>query len=434
MKVAILGFSDLPQSESLQVYRYFKAKDAEITAYYWGSPQLPDDIRSVQIEKDALIEGLDAYDKVVRGPAVHPRQIVGDVKVTSLTNIFMQHCPTRNVIGVTGTKGKGTTSTLVTKILEASGLKVHLGGNIGKPLLDDLGSIGPNDWVVLEMSAAQLLDIKQSPYIAVCLLVVPEHLDWHTDMAEYEHAKSNIFRFQREGDTAVYLGTNEIASHLGQRSKGQKIPFFIAPGARIRDDGMIIIGANDELLHKSEVKLLGEHNLQNVCAAITATWDVIDGDIQAVRMAIKNFRGLPYRIEQVAEVNGVKYINDSFSTTPETAIACIRSFQEPKIVILGGSDKGIPFDELASTVAQTNVKHVIAIGNTAQNIATLLQKNNFQNITLGLGTMKEIVAKAAEIAESGDVVLLSTGCASFGMFKDYKDRGDQFNVVVKAMK
>lgn len=433
MKVAILGFSSLEQSESLPTYRYFKQKGAEITAYYWGQPDIPGDVRKIKIEAGGKVEGLDEFDLIVRGPAVHPRQIQTTKPVTTLTNIFVEKSPSKNIIGVTGTKGKGTTSTLIAKMLEAAGHKTWLGGNIGRPLLDDLEQIQPNDWVVLEMSAGQLISFDQHIHIAVCLMVVPEHLDWHTDMNEYVEAKSNLFRHQTADDTAVYFAQNEYSQKIADYSPGKKVPYYRAPGAFVRDDGMIVIGDNEtDVIPKTEMKLLGEHNLQNVCAAITAAYEAV-GSLDKARTVLSSFSGLEHRLELVRSLDDVKYYDDSFGTTPETAIVAIKAFKEPKILILGGSDKRADFEELADEIVKNNIRYAIVIGDTAPKIDTLLKSRSFTNTTTGLTNMTSIVEAARKEARPGDVVLLSTGCASFGLFKDYKDRGNQFKAAVAAL-
>ncbi|HEX9153744.1 MAG TPA: cyanophycin synthetase, partial [Candidatus Saccharimonadales bacterium] len=182
----------------------------------------------------------------------------------------------------------------------------------------------------------------------------------------------------------------------------------------------------------SELKLLGQHNWQNACAAVTAVWQVTQ-DISAIRSVLTTFTGLEHRLEFVRELNGIKYYDDSFGTTPETAIVAIQSFEQPKIVILGGSDKGTSFDELAKAVKESNVRHVLLIGDTAPQIAKSLKDAGFDAAIPGGDVMEDIVQKAHDLAQEGDVVLLSTGCASFGLFKNYKDRGNQFQTVVNEL-
>lgn len=451
MNVALLGFSILDQSENLPLYRYFKAKGDTITAYYWGGDTIrdamPDDITKIAVSNaEAEFNDLDQYDLIVRSPIIHPRQIKTSKPVTTLTNIFMEQCPAP-IIGITGTKGKGTTSTLTAKILEAAGKKVLLGGNIGLPLLDRLPEITPDMWIVLEMSNFQLIDCAFSPHIAVCLMVVPEHLDWHADAAEYYAAKSGIFNHQTESDFAAYNCNNSVSSDLASKSPATKTPYDVpvvteepahTDGAYVAGETIYMRGT--AICKTSEVALRGRHNLENVCAAIAATWDIIEGNTTAIKAVVSTFSGLEHRLEFVREVGGVAYYNDSFSTTPETAIAAINAFDQPKILILGGHDKGIPFDQLADAVVQANVTHVVAIGNTSDAIVSLLQERSAirQVAITNFGaaakpSMQEIIDTCRQFAQPGDVVLLSTGCASYGMFQNYKERGKSFKSVVNSL-
>ncbi len=196
-------------------------------------------------------------------------------------------------------------------------------------------------------------------------------------------------------------------------------------------DGVVVIDGQ-EICKTPEIKLLGEHNWQNVCAAVTAVWQVTQ-NIQAIQSVVKNFTGLEHRLEFVRELNAVKYYDDSFGTTPETAIVAIKAFSEPKIIILGGSDKGSSYEMLVKTVVENNVKSVISIGPMGTKIAELLRRNGYDNIIEGGKTMNEIVANSYNLATTGDVVLLSTGCASFGLFENYKDRGEKFKQSVSAL-
>lgn len=452
MNVAILGFSVLDQSENLPIYRYFKAKGATITAYYWGGDAIrdamPADITKIAVEgADAIFDDLDAYDLVVRSPIVHPKQIKTTTTVTTLTNLFMNECPAK-VIGVTGTKGKGTTSTLIANILRAAGKHVVLGGNIGTPLLDKLPEITADTWVVNELSSFQLIDAEQSPHIAVCVMVVPEHLDWHTDVAEYYTAKKNIFVHQKATDRAVYNANNQVSTMLAQSSPAAQTPYdvpaqsadepLLTNGAYVADDTIYMQGT--KVCKVSDVALLGRHNLENVCAAIAAVWDIVAGDVAVITSAVSSFTGLEHRLEFVRDVDGVSFYNDSFSTTPETAIAAIQAFSQPKVLILGGHNKGIPFDGLAAAVVAHNVRHVVAIGDTADTITKLIQDlsaNRTVSVTnfgsAAKPSITDIVAAAQQHAQPGDVVLLSTGCASYGLFENYKERGKAFKAAVQAL-
>ncbi len=434
MRIAILGFAGQGQSS----YEYWNTPDNEITICDQNHELTVPAGVNTQLG-DKYLQNLDAFDLIVRTPILHPRDIVAANpespsildKVTSNTNEFFRACPSRNIIGVTGTKGKGTTSTLITRILEAAGKRVHLGGNIGIPPLELLkDDIQPDDWVVLELANFQLIDLKYSPPLAVCLMVTPEHLDWHEDMEEYIAAKQQLFIHQKSDNAAIYYAKNEISESIADASEGTLLPYFAKPGAIVEHDSIVIDGQT--ICKTDELKLLGKHNWQNVCAAVTATWQITQ-DVSAIRQAVTSFSGLEHRLELVRELDGVRYYDDSFGTTPDTAIVAIQSFDQPKVLILGGSDKGVRFDELAKTVAHENIRSVITIGQMGPVIAEALRTSGFNRIVNGESSMDEIVVQAKNIAESGDVVLLSTACASFDMFKNYKDRGEQFTQAVQAL-
>ena len=342
---------------------------------------------------------------------------------------FFEFAQSKNIIGVTGTKGKGTTSTLIAKMLEASGKKVHLGGNIGIPPLELLNNkIEPDDWVVLELANFQLIDLKYSPHIAVCLMVVAEHLDWHEDIEEYIAAKQQLFINQEESDIAIYYSEDENSESVAGASFGQLIPYMAEPGAVIENE-KVIIGGQD-ICKVSDIALLGEHNWQNICAAVTTVWQITQ-DIDAMNSVIQNFKGLEHRLEFVREYEGVNYYDDSFGTTPETAIVAMQAFSQPKVIILGGSDKNSDYTELAKTVKSSNVRKAILIGQMADKIQASLDKVGFKDYQPGGDDMQTIVNNARNSAQDGDVILLSTGCASFGMFDNYKDRGEKFKQAVQ---
>jgi UDP-N-acetylmuramoylalanine--D-glutamate ligase len=381
------------------------------------------------------LQGLEQFDIVCRTASINPNTIVAASpgaagKITTVINEFLRVCPTRNTIGITGTKGKGTTSTLITKMLEAAGKDVFLGGNIGRSPLDFLADVTADSWVVLELSSFQLYDLQHSPHTAICLMVVPEHLNWHSDVDDYIAAKRQLFSHQTARDVAIYFADNQVSRQIASASPGIKLAYYAEPGVHVQD-GAIIIG--DTMIAKvSELRLLGAHNWQNVCAAITAVWQSTQ-DVAAIRSVLTTFTGLEHRLEFVREHEGVRYYDDSFGTTPGTAIVAIQAFRGPKIVILGGSDKGADYTELARIVAASNVRQVIAIGQMGDKLSDCLRQQGFTAITSGGATMTSIITACRAYAKNGDVVLLSTACASFGMFTDYKDRGTQFKAVVSAL-
>lgn len=431
MRIAILGYD----TEGKSSFEYFARQGHELEIRDQSIEVIvPEGVPSVL--GDDYLKDLDKFDVVVRTAGLPPHKILAQNpsianKITSQTNEFFKVSPTRNIIGVTGTKGKGTTSTLITKMLEAAGYHAQLGGNIGTPPLALLPELTAESWVVLELSSFQLSDIQASPHIGVCLMVAPEHLNWHHSMDDYAKAKANMFAHQTAEDIAIYFSDSKVSHKIVEASPAHKIPYFATPGAVVEND--IITINNQAICQVNEVKLLGMHNWQNICAAVTAVWQITQ-DVAALKTVLTTFAGLPFRLELVRELDGVRYYNDSFGTTPETAMVAVQAFETPEIVILGGQGKGVPFDDLAKLIAKrTNVKQVITIGQTGPEIAQLLHKHDYHTVTEGAGTMPQIVAQAQQLAEPGDVVLLSTACASFDMFKSYKDRGEQFTAAVQAL-
>ena len=442
MNVAILGY-DVDGGSSAGYWHHL---GANITICDQKTDLLLPSFADSQLG-ETYLDHLDRFDLLVRTPGLHPDKIVAanpdnpDIlkKVTTTINEFFAHCPAP-IIAVTGTKGKGTTSTLIYKMLLASGKKAFLGGNIGTVPLDFLHEVTPDSYVVLELSNFQLIDFKYAPKVGVCLMVVPEHQDWHKDTKEYYDAKQQLFARQTDADKVVFNNGNEVSKKIASASKGTKIPYFVpflhesantttgvyVEGEQICVDGTIVCDLTD-------VVLLGRHNLENVCAAIGAAWPFINGNTAVVRAALHGFSGLEHRLEFVREVDGVKYYNDSFATTPEATVAAMRAFEEPKILILGGHDKGIPIYDVVSEISLGNVRQVIVIGETGEKIIELLVSRGYEHITLGGKTMPEIVQAAQHAAQAGDVVLLSTAYASFGLFKDYKDRGNQFKEAVSGL-
>jgi UDP-N-acetylmuramoylalanine--D-glutamate ligase len=394
-----------------------------------------------QIKDLSYLEGLDGYDKIVYQPTAYfnLKQVYGDnadfwAKATTVYDIFFAEVKTKNIIGVTGSKGKGTTSTLIAKMLEAAGKAVHLGGNIGTPILDLLPEIKSEDWVIWELANFQLKAASSSPHIAVCLMITPEHLDWHPNFDDYLEAKANIFKHQSPEDIAIYYAQNQYAAKIAGSSKGRKIPYFQKPGAYARGDGMIVVGEEEiEIIKTSELKLLGEHNWQNVCAAITTVWQITQ-DVAAMRQVLTTFSGLEHRLEFVRELNGIKYYDDSFATTPDSAIVALQALKQPLVLITGGWDKGLDMSGFMPQIAQADrVRHAILIGQIAPQMSQRLKEKAFTAVTEDLTDMPAIVAEARSKARSGDVVLLSCGTSSFGLFKDYKDRGNQFKAAVLAL-
>ncbi len=382
---------------------------------------------------------LGKFDVAFRSPGVRLAQVESKkLKVTSQTKFFFENCPAK-IIGITGTKGKGTTSALIYKMLLGSTIKdkrsrIYLTGNIGKVQpLDFIDKLKTDDWVVYELSSFQLQDLNRSPHIGVVLMVTSEHLDYHLDNKEYVKAKEAIVKYQNENDIALINADFEASLEIGKLGKGKKLYFSskktLEKGCFVKN-GAILIAGSDFRLPISDLQLRGQHNWENVCAAILAA-NAAGANKSSIINAIKNFTGLEHRLEFVSQKRGIKFYNDSFSTTPETAIAAIKSFVEPLIVILGGSSKNSDFTLLGKIISESkNIKSLILIGEEAKRIKAAIQAEKLEMLT-GAKNMIEIFAQVKSVALPGDVVLLSPACASFGMFNDYKDRGNQFKIAVK---
>jgi UDP-N-acetylmuramoylalanine--D-glutamate ligase len=448
--VAILGFG----IEGMETLRFLQKEGASV----W----ILDKRQKEQFDHDLITEAerleahfsfgkdylndLTNYDIIIRSPGVRyflPELVAAKergVVVTSHTSLFFDLCPCP-IIGVTGTKGKGTTATLIYKMLEEAGIDAYLGGNIGTPPLSFLNKLQPSSMVVLELSSFQLQDMTRSPHIAIMLMVTSEHLDYHATQEEYVEAKRNILRFQTIDDFAI-VNRDYPASNESDVETNGKV--FYASRERETNNGCFALNGkivvrrddnDDEIITTKEIALPGKHNLENVCAAVMAARLAGVGKKYIINV-LKEFTGLPHRLELIKEVDGVKYYDDSFSTTPETAIAAIASFSEPKILILGGSSKGSDFVQLGKVIRESeSIKAIIGIGDEWWRMKEELGNKESSGLLIieGATTMHQIVQAAAKIAKKGDVILLSPACASFDMFKDYKDRGEQFEKEVLGL-
>jgi UDP-N-acetylmuramoylalanine--D-glutamate ligase len=388
------------------------------------------------------LENLDSYDLIVRSPGVKISDLekyVSKDKITSQTKLFMDLAK-GHIIGVTGTKGKGTTSTLIYEMLKAQGYDAYLGGNIGVPPFEFVDKLTPDSWTVLEMSSFQLHDTHKSPHIAVMLMITSEHLDYHKDTREYIEAKRNILNHQTASDFAI-INRDYPASNESDINTDGRV-YYISREREVEEGcfalgGRIILrdkGEEHTVIDIKEIKLRGDHNHENACAASMAAY-LAGVDLINIRRVLSTFSGLEHRLELVSNINRVEYFNDSFSTTPETAIAAIQAFKNPEILILGGSSKNSDFTELGEVIASAeNIKAIIGIGVEWKRIKEQIKNPKSQLLMIeNAENMNQIVQAASKIATSGDAVLLSPACASFGMFKNYKDRGKQFKEEVQKL-
>ena len=450
MKIIIAGYG--VEGVSNLVYFQQKFPDAEFVVADERPvdklPTIPDGVKLIS-GKNVFSEQLDDADLVVRTASLPPRNIKTSSKIWSATNEFFDKCPAP-IIGVTGTKGKGTTCSLIASILQQAGQTVHLVGNIGVPALDVLPKIKKDDIVVYELSSFQLWDLEKSPHIAVVLMIEPDHLNVHADFADYLNAKKNIRRHQGISDKCIYHPTNKYAQKVAATpldelldtgdDHGDALNF--AQRYAIPDDDQVYVQdgyfcvQNRQICSTNHLLLPGVHNLENACAAMSAVTELpITVTDEQYAAGLESFTGLPHRLKLIAEKNGVKYYDDSISTTPGSAIVALKAFTEPKILILGGSDKGADYAELAQEIARQQMRAVIVNGANASEIIEILHKNEVscQVMQLEMTPMPMVVTAAASQAQPGDVVILSPAAASFDMFKSYNDRGEQFVAAVENL-
>ena len=425
-KIAILGLGE--EGKDLLAFIKKNSRHSSIKVF--------DKIKTVNLENFDLIFRSPGFHRL--SPMLKKAEKAG-VKISSATKLFFELCPAK-IIGVTGTKGKGTTSTLISQILKESSKKVYLAGNIGHSPLKLLGRLKPSDWVVLELSSFQLQDLNLSPKIAVGLNITSEHLDVHRSTAEYRKAKQNILAWQKSNDRAVLNADYPLTRSWQKLTKATTYWFsrqhkvkgsYVAKGKIYLHlkAKPIQVGSADKL------QLRGEHNRENVTAAITAS-ALAGAKVTAIKRAVFAFKGLEHRLELVRKVGGVNWYNDSFSTTPETAMAAIGSFSEPMTIILGGSEKGSNYRGLGRLIVKSrNLQTIILIGKTAGKIESAIKNAGKFNgkIIKGLRSMTAIVKMADKQSLPGGVVVLSPAAASFDMFKNYKDRGNQFKTAVKKL-
>jgi UDP-N-acetylmuramoylalanine--D-glutamate ligase len=371
------------------------------------------------------------YDLAIKSPGVKPELIM--IPYTTATNIFFANCRGK-IIGVTGTKGKSTTSILLYEMLKKQGVHAFLGGNIGEPALHFLDEVTADSWVVLELSSFQLQDIKFSPHIAVVLMLSSEHLDYHKDVDSYISAKRNILRFQKSDDFAV-INRDYPASHESDiETQGQ---VFAVSRERETENGCYVFGERiwiskngqkEELMKITDVKLLGKHNLENICAAIMSA-RLAGVKKEIIVSILKTFRGLSHRLEYVGEEEGILFYNDSLATIPEATIEAIEALGETvETLIAGGYDRSADYTALGEYLVTSTVKTLLLFEPTGKMIwdAVISAGGEKRIKHFFVSSMREAVVLAKDETEVGNICLLSPASASFGLFKNYKDRGEQF--------
>ena len=448
-KVAIigLGVSNIPLLD------YMHEKKAKVTVFdnreISNIPkELMDKITDYSMEfslgRDYLSK-LHNFDLIIRSPSCMPTipEIVAEEErgaiVTTEIELLMKMCPCK-IIGVTGSDGKTTTTTLISEIIKEAGYVCHLGGNIGIPLFTKLSEIKPEDIVVLELSSFQLMDMEVSPDIAVITNISPNHLNVHKDYDEYIEAKKNIFKYQDKEGILIVNYDNEITKDASVSSKGKVI--FFSSKEKL-DNGYIVDRdtikqcvdkLRKHLISTKDVKIKGVHNYENICSAIAATETLVDKEL-AVKVC-KEFKGVEHRIEFVKEINGVKWYNDSASSTPSRTISGLNSFREGIVLIAGGADKNLDYRPIAEPIVN-KVKTLVLLGETADKILQVVteeQEKQKKDIpTFMCNSLNQAVIMAKRHAKPGQVVLFSPASTSFDMFKNMYDRGEKFKAIVEKM-
>lgn len=452
-KIAALGIG----RSNIPAIKYFKDLGADITGFDKNENKL--DICNelgikfcLDTDKEDIYDG---FNYIFRSPGVKPskeniqRAILQGAILTSEIELLIKYCPCK-VIGITGSDGKTTTSTLISKFLEKAGYKVWLGGNIGVPIFAKIDEINENDYVVLELSSFQLMTMQDSPNISVITNISPNHLDYHKDYDEYRDSKANIFLHQNQGDIVVLNKDDEYTkNYLTKVSSESKVKYFslknkVETGVYLKENNIVVNNLNNDgfehiISDIKDVKLIGIHNIANICTAATAVIDITG--IDAVKEVITKFTGVAHRMEFVKNINGVNWYNDSIGTSPTRTIAGLISFDKKIILIAGGYDKKIPYDNMGAYILD-KVKILLLVGKTAPKIQEAVEaeakrrgivvENEIEIITLD--TMEACVKLAYEKAKDSDNVVLSPASASFDLYKDFEERGNLFKQFVNELK
>lgn len=445
-KIAIIGIG----VSNIPLLDYFHQNNAKVTIFDRKTLDILDNKVVEKISKynidyslgENYLSKLSGFDIIFRSPSCRPdtKELVEEAKhgaiITSEIEMLIKLCP-GTVIGITGSDGKTTTTSLTYAILKEKGYDCYLGGNIGIPLFTKLNEMTPESIVVLELSSFQLMNMEISPNISVITNISPNHLDIHKSYEEYIDCKKNIFKHQSSDGIVVLNADNEITNKMKSEANGKVIMFS---SKQRLDNGVIYDnktikscedGLRRHVIDVKNVKLRGIHNYENICAAIAATSSLVDIDTQI--KAITKFAGVEHRLEFIREINGVKWYNDSIGTSPSRTIAGLNSFDEKIVLIAGGYDKHLDYTPIAKPIVE-NVSALILVGATTEKIYEAVTKElKAQNKDMPIvkcTTLEETISIANKITKPGEVVLFSPASASFDMFKNFAERGDLFKKLV----
>ncbi|MGH8903410.1 MAG: UDP-N-acetylmuramoyl-L-alanine--D-glutamate ligase [Egibacteraceae bacterium] len=385
------------------------------------------------------------FDVIFRSPGIPPTlpglqaaRTVG-ARVTSNTELFFELCPGR-VIGVTGTKGKSTTASLIFSVLQAARMDARLVGNIGYPALSRVNLTASTTTYVVELSSHQLADLTHSPHIAVVHHVVPEHADYYGTFARYLAAKTNIARHQGANDYIVGNADSTSASKIVEHSRAVRMPFGFDgahdPLCTLEQDWLVYRneGRTERVIAAGDVPLRGRFNLLNVMATVIVG-KLLEIPNETIARAVGQFQALEHRLELVATIHAVSFYNDSLATVPEATIAALESFAEPVVLIAGGEDRGQDFTQLATLVRERGIRGLVLLPPSGDRVRKAVEATGFGSAPpcWSVDTMRDAVRAAVEAARAGDVVLLSPGSASHGLFRNYTDRGNRFRRAVQEL-
>jgi UDP-N-acetylmuramoylalanine--D-glutamate ligase len=437
-KILILGFAKEGQDNYIGLREIFPSKILAI-ADKLRFEELEEKTRKLIKDDSHLklflgkdyLKKIKDYDIIIKSPGINRRIVkpyLGQNSfLTSQTKIFFDYCPGK-IIGITGTKGKGTTASLIFQILKTAKKKVYLVGNIGKPVFSLLFRAKKKDIYIYELSSHQLENLKKSPSIAVFLNIYPDHLDYYKNFEEYFSAKKSITLYQNRDDYFVYNKENKDIRALAQKTKAKKIPFSLKDKEKIY-----------KLIKKKEIPLRGEFNLYNIIAAIL-TVRLLNIPEKEIKEGLKQFKPLAHHLEYVGQRQGIDFYNDSFATIPEAAIVAIKAFpNRVGTIILGGSSKGkIDFSKLATAIVQSGAKNLILFPETGQaiwnEVVKKTRREKKQPQAFFVSSMPQAVKRAYDNTPPGKICLLSPACASFTTFRNYKERGDLFKKYVRQLK
>ncbi len=439
-RVAVIGIG----VSNTPLIRMLLRADVDVTACDKNSA---DNLGDIVAELESLgaklklgenyLDNLD-HDVIFRTPGLRPdvpaleSAKARGAEITSEMEVFFKVCPCKT-IAVTGSDGKTTTTTIISEFLKAAGYNVYVGGNIGKPLLPDAAGMEEGDIAVLELSSFQLMTMTQSPDIAVVTNVTPNHLDVHKSMSEYIAAKENVFRFQTASNRAVFNYDNDITRAFAETDPGRSVFFSrreeLEQGVYLKDN--VIWSNNRKVLNVADILIPGVHNVENYMAAIAAVDGLVSDEV--IRKVAITFGGVEHRIELVRTLRDVRYYNDSIASSPTRTIAGLRSFKQKVILIAGGYDKKIPFDELGAEIVE-HVKLLVLTGVTAPKIRAAVEAVPNYNAAnpeiMEYGDFDRAVLAAHQAAQPGDIVILSPACASFDKFKNFMMRGEAFKKII----